>query len=201
MSVVLAGLFVLFSAVMWRLRGGAFTTLTGVRLGTDQARIFGCVPAMVFAEVMAQNLGVSGWVRLGPLAVFAGLVEGGWAPFQEMALMPADMPEASWMRWLPERLGFKIGTLGHDFIGMMLAGYVCMAPLAMLVLLTAGLYGCVVLLLAGLGFAPCYLLARLNFPAVKNFAEGQSWGEVFVGALIGAALMLIMYHSAGWSFL
>jgi hypothetical protein len=197
-SALLAVLFVLFSALMWRMRGGAFTTLTGLRLGTDAARIFGCVPAMVFGWVM---LPVSGWISFAPLAVFLGLLTTGWAPFQEMGLQPVNMPEASWMRWLPEHLGFKIGTVGHDFIGMMQAGFVCLAPLAMLMEFTVGPYAVFVLDAAGLGFAPCYLLARLNFPTVKNFAEGQSWGEVFVGALIGAALMLIMHHSAGWSFL
>jgi hypothetical protein len=190
-------LFVLVCAGLWRLGGGAFTTLSGFELGTDEARVFRAVPAWSYLLAFWPSIPSA----FAALALYVGVMCVGWAPFQNMGLPPENMPEQSWLRWLPEHLGLKIGTLGHDFVGMMEAGLVCVAPLAALTWFIAGPQGTAILLAAGLGFAPCYLLARLNFPSVPNFAEGQSWGEVFTGALIGAALGLIIFTSAGWSFL
>jgi hypothetical protein len=178
-------IFVPLCALLWRLGGGAFTTLTGIELGTDTARLFRIAPTVIYVIAF-----YSPWTLLAPIALFAGLTIGGWGPFQGMGLPSPSMPEQSWLRWLPERMGFKTGTLAHDFIGMVEAGILCMAPLALVVGFTQGFVAYAILISAGAGFAPCYLLARRGFPSIPNFAEGQSWGEVFTGALIGAALVL-----------
>ena len=184
-----------FSSVLWRLGGGAFTTLTGVVLGTDMARMFRVAIATLFVITLPPFWFVFGWA-----ALFLGLIIGGWAPFQEMGLQPINMPEPSWLRWLPEQLGLKIGTLAHDFVGMAEAGFFVMLPLALLLAAHREFGGAAVMLAAGLGFAPAYLLARLNFPTIPNFAEGQGWGEVFAGALVGAASALVCFSGAAWSF-
>jgi hypothetical protein len=178
-------IFVPLCALLWRLGGGAFTTLTGIELGTDTARLFRIAPALIYVIAFC-----SPWTLLAPAALLVGLMISGWGPFQGMGLPSPNMPEQSWLRWLPERFGLKIGTLGHDFVGMAEAGMVCMWPLALLVFFPLGFASAAILIVAGLGFAPCYLLARRGFPTIPHFAEGQSWGEVFTGALIGAALVL-----------
>jgi hypothetical protein len=171
----------LAGAFVWRLGGGAFTSITGLNFGSDAARalramLAGLLPVMWFAP--------------GVPVLFIGICIGGWGPFQGMGLPVSGRPEPSWKRWLPQLLGFKAGTTAHDFIGMAESGLCCMAPLALL-------YGWfdwrigAWLLACGVGFAPCYLLARLPWPAVPKFAEGQEWGEVFTGALLGAAFVVI----------
>lgn len=198
-------IFLLVPAFLWRLGGGAFTTLTGVNLATDEARLFRAFPGFLvvigFAPSFVNYPYIYMTVWLVPVALYIGVLISGWGPFQGMGLPSPDMPEQSWMRWLPEQLGFQIGTLAHDFVGMAEAGVVCMAPLAALLGILIGFKAAAIMLGAGIGFAPCYLLARLNFPTIPLFAEGQSWGEVFTGALIGAALGLATFNSAAWSFL
>lgn len=179
---------VLLGAVLWRMGGGAFTALTGLNFGTAPAR--GVRAAL--ALLIAPHLGF--YALPAVLALFIGVCEAGWAPFQGMGLPAVGAPEASWKRWLPERLGFAVGTFDHDFIGMAESGVLCLAPLALV--LSVRLYHPVWWpLLAGLLFAPAYGLARMVPFAVPKFAAGQEWGEVFTGAILGAFFM----WSVSWS--
>ncbi len=178
-------LFALFSGVVWRLRGGAFTTLTGLNPGTDGAR---AIAAVLIPLGLAAYTAHWTLLTLAP-AIFVGLITTGWAPFQEMGLRPPGMPEASELRCLPLWLGLPVGTFWHDFVGMAEAGVVCMAPSA-LVALALHVPAPFVPLLTGVCFAPAYTLARLRWPAVPNFARGQEWGEIFAGAVVGAGLFL-----------
>lgn len=185
----------LISGIVWRLGGGAFTTITGLNFGSDSAR---ALRAMITSFLPPVAL----WFFLLVFpALFVGVCIGGWGPFQGMGLPVSGKPEPSWKRWLPNALGFKAGTLMHDFIGMMQSGLCCMAPLA-------GLYVCFDhvaafgIMLVGLGFAPCYLLGRLPLPTIPRFATGGEWGEVFTGAMIGAAFVMIGNSCpATWSIL
>ena len=122
-------------------------------------------------------------------ALFLGVAVAGWAPFQGMGLPPVAVPEQSWLRWLPLQLRLKVDTFWHDLVGMAEAGLVCMLP-CFLVGFWFGHHAWL-LLLTGIGFAPAYALARLSFPTIPNFASGQSWGEVFAGALVGAGLFTV----------
>lgn len=206
LAIVFAiAIFLAVPAILWRLGGGAFTTLTGVELTTDEARLFrafaGSLAVFSFTPPFSAHAYIYMTIWLAPAALYIGVMISGWGPFQGMGLPSPGMPEQSWMRWLPEQLGLKVGTLAHDLVGMAEAGTVCMAPIAVLLGFLIGFKASAIMLGAGVGFAPCYLLARLNFPTIPNFAEGQSWGEVFAGALIGAALGMATFNSAAWGFL
>jgi hypothetical protein len=178
---------VLCVAFVWRLRGGALATLLGVKVGTDATRAL-CAALIALPFAAPNSLPVLLPAGLY-IALFVGEMIAGWAPFQEMGLIPANMPEQSWLRWLPLHLGLKIDTFWHDFVGMAEAGVFFMLPM-FIVGLWCGHHAWL-LLLAGLGFAPAYAAARLNLPAIPKFAEGQSWGEVFAGAIVGAGLFVV----------
>lgn len=181
--------------LLWRLRGGAFATLAGVTIGTQTTRI---ASAALMAGCLC--LLTRHWIVLGfAPCFFAGWIAGGWGPFQGMGLEAdaAFVPERSWLRWLPEQLGLKAGTVFHDLVGMAEAGVIAMAPSALFVGYLAHWIGMEWLLVvfAGIGFAPCYLAARLiAFPTIPKFAQGQSWGEILTGALVGAVLGFSLLH-------
>ncbi|OYV35520.1 MAG: hypothetical protein B7Z80_18095 [Rhodospirillales bacterium 20-64-7] len=176
----------LVGAVVWRLGGGAFTTITGWNFGTDPARVLRSSLAMVLPAF-------GPWFVPQVLLLFLGICIGGWGAFQGMGLA-VSVPEPSWKRWLPNALGFKAGTLAHDFIGMMESGVSSMAPLAA-VYVWFDHIAALGIMVAGLGFAPCYLLARLPLPTIPQFATGGEWGEVFTGAFLGAAFVLISHFA------
>jgi hypothetical protein len=173
-------LFPILAAVVWRLGGGALTTLTGFSLGTDFARALRASLALIFVLKF-------GWFGLLLVpALFLGTVIGGWGAFEAMGLNWLGFePENSWEGRLPKLLGFKPGDFWFDFFGMAEAGTLCMMPLAFAdsCLAQRPEY---LLLLIGLGFAPCYALARVIPWKIPRFATGQDWGEVFVGAMLGA---------------
>jgi hypothetical protein len=177
--ILFSVLLVLLSAGLWRLGGGAFTNLTGIDFGADPARgLRACVGFLL-----------SGWVGfLSVIALFFGICFAGWGPFQGMGLPAPYAPEKSWLRWLPENLGFPAGAFWHDFVGMIEAGVLCMAPVAAVVACWSW-PAAIIILAAGPMFAPCYALARITPWVVPKFAAGQEWGEVFTGALIGASFI------------
>jgi hypothetical protein len=181
--------------LLWRLRGGAFATLTGLNVGTQATRIASAVLMAGFLYLLTRH-----WIVLGfAPCLFVGWILGGWGPFQGMGLEadPGFVPEKSWLRWLPEQLGLKPGTVFHDLVGMAEAGVIAMAPSGLFVAYLThwtGLYWLLVVF-AGIGFAPCYLAARLlPFPTIPKFAQGQAWGEVLTGVLVGAALGYSLLH-------
>jgi len=176
----------LAGGLLWRLGGGAATTITGINLGTDPARLLRSLLALIFLTALWWPYALALLV-----ALFVGICIGGWGPFQGMGLLAFGKPESSWKRWLPERLGLPIGTIAHDFIGMAESGLSCIAPM-ILVMAGLGHYAAVgYLACLGLGFAPCYLVARLIPWSIPRFASGQEWGEVFVGAMLGAGFCAI----------
>lgn len=173
--------FSLVWAICWRLRGGAFTTITGLNPGTDGARLFGILPFLGLEYLANWHVAATGAILL-----FLGIITTGWGPFQGMGTVTAN-PEPSWLRWLPTHLGLKENTLAHDFIGMAEAGLLCVLPLA---LGTAFLswQASILVCIGGLSFSLAYLLARLPLPTIPRFAEAQAWGEVFVGAILGGTI-------------
>lgn len=177
----------LVGALGWRLRGGAFTTLTGIDLGTDFARVIGAAAIAAPLAILHGPL----YAILIPL-IFAGLIATGWGPFQGLGLPSPYAPERSWLRWLPLRLGLKTGTVAHDAVGLAEAGVICVAPSAVFFGITHGVLAGVLALTVGLGFPIAYAIPRIvRLPAIPKFSSGQAWGEVFVGALIGAAFSAI----------
>jgi hypothetical protein len=181
-------LFVIYAGIVWRLRGGAFTTLTGIDPGTDGARL-GC------AVLMGAPLALlhADWRALLLIpAIFIGLLMAGWGPFQGMGTedVPGYAPEKSWLRWLPDRLGLAPGSYWHDWVGMTQAGVVCVAPSAIVVAWVAHWTTMppLMVLVCGAAFGEAYTIARAPLPSIPKFVTGQSWGEVFAGMLFGASI-------------
>ena len=187
-AAVAFGLYCLWCGFVWRLRGGALATLIGVRVGTQVTRVICC---MLIGSPLAAAHATT--IASGAVAgaLFGGMVEAGWGPFQGMGLAaPGVAPEASWMRALPLLIGLRVGTFWHDFVGMAQAGLMCMAGVAIVcgIVTHWAPLSIVAPLAAGAAFPVAYALARLRLPTIPNFAAGQSWGEVGAGILVGAAL-------------
>lgn len=185
--------YALYAGIVWRLRGGAFTTLTGINPGTDGARLgcgilLGAPLALVHAE----------WRGLLIMpAIFIGLLLSGWGPFQGMGTedVPGYVPETSWLRWLPQRLGLAPGSYWHDWLGMTQAGVVCLAPSAVVVAWVAhwATVPWVMVLACGAAFGEAYTLARAGLPTIPKFVTGQAWGEIFAGVLVGASIGAVFF--------
>jgi len=180
--------FCAWCGFVWRLRGGALRTLLGVDVGTQATRAL-CSGAICLLAAAGAGLIAS---LLAFVALWVGLAATGWGPFQGDGLSPPVplTPERSWLRWFPRALGLVEGTMAYDTVGLCVAGLVCMAPLAIVCGYASGWSAVSVAaqLLAGAAFPVPYAIARLGLPPIPNFADGQSWGEVGVGMLVGAAL-------------
>lgn len=189
MTIAAFVLFCLWCGFVWRLRGGALATLLRVRVSTDVTRAICSV-----LIVVALAPGVIAPLTGGGLAIalMLGLMLAGWGPFQGMGLenVPGYVPEQSWLRALPRLLGLKVGSFWHDAVGMAQAGLVCMAPAAIVCGWATAWHAAPICapLAAGVAFPIPYAIARIKLPSIPNFAEGQSWGEVGAGILVGAAL-------------
>jgi hypothetical protein len=192
------GFYSLYCGILWRLRGGAFASLSGINIGTQWTRV-------ACGLLMAGPLWlVIGWPALMlAVAITLGLMITGWEEFQGMGTESGTLlteKPGYWMRWLPRALGAKPGTIPYDMLGMMQAGMLCMAPTALVAWALVNWGAAPGMLMAGAEFAVAYLLARMDLPGIPEFAKGQEWGEVFTGVLIGAALGGLFFNGAGWSF-
>ena len=177
-----------YGAVVWRIRGGAFTAATGVDLGADGGRSF-CGAA--FAAPLAYLAHDWRLLALAP-AFFIGLALIGWGPYMDMNADHGNEKPSPWS-WIPGRIGIPADSLAHDLIGMASAGTLCVAFPAGVLWWLHLQWWCVL----GVGplFAPLYLLAdRLPLPTCVVVDDGPAWGEVFVGALLGVALVVGALH-------
>jgi hypothetical protein len=127
--VINALVFISWCAALWRLRGGAFQALTGIDLGTQVTRIicaFGIATPLVW-------LHHDWWLMLLAPALWLGLVSAGWGPFQAMDAGKFT-DKASAVGWLLDRVGLRVGVSPwRCYIGMAMAGMVCMAPSGMVI--------------------------------------------------------------------
>ena len=123
--------------------------------------------------------------------VFVGLALTGWWPFQGFGIVAKLVAEKSWMRWLPECRGFWPGSVMHDTVGLMQAGVVFMAPTALFLGYVCSPASGLRFIAFGLLWLIAYAIPRVVLlPPIPRFAKGQSWGEVFSGAIFGVALIL-----------
>jgi hypothetical protein len=169
MSGIFAVLFVVFAAVMWRLRGGAFATLTGINIGTQWTR---AACGLLMTAPLGLLIGL--WCVPMGLAIWAGLALTGWEEFQQMGTesvaLLTEKPQY-WMRWLPWSLGLRPGQVEYDLFGMAQAGMVCMAPLALLMGLVGDYDAGIVLLFAGLGFAQEFRAGAILGGGIRGRAD------------------------------
>lgn len=182
--------YILWCAIWWRFRGGAFTTLTGIDPGTNGMRAIAC--AAIAAPLLVLNhhylIILALWI-----ALTVGLMLTGWEEFQMMGVggdLETEKP-TFWMRKLPNLFGLKMGTLTYDLVGMGEAGMVAMFPATLALTYWFGAPALRLLAVGALFFMP-YVIARfVPFPTIPGFAQKASWGEVFVGMLIGAGLLCV----------
>ena len=182
--------FIVWCAIWWRFRGGAFTTITGINPGTNGMRAIAC--AMIAAPLLYLNhhylIILSLWV-----ALTVGLMLTGWEEFQMMGVggsLETEKP-GFWMRKLPNLLGLKMGTVLYDSVGMGEAGVVAMFPATFALAFWFGIPSLRLLVVGSLFWLP-YVIARfVPFPTIPRFAQGASWGEIFVGMLVGAGLLCV----------
>lgn len=201
--------YVAWCAVLWRLRGGAFTRLTGINPGTQGAR---AACGLLMAPPLAW-LHHDWWLMLLAPALWIGLAICGWSPFQAMdSGKPGDRwsplgllldytPTGLRISRKPWRLhitnGLRSGiTPWRCYIGMALSGIVCMAPSGAVIGWDWEPVRGVSVALGGAGFSPLYLAAyRLGLPYTEGvgfFDWTTAWAELFVGALVGALLFVAL---------
>ena len=160
-------LLALWSGFLWRVRGGAWTTLLRLPAGTTKARV-GVALAMALPLVAVQPA-----AALFAPALFLGMALAGWGDAMD--------------------IGRVAGSRWGDAVAMSGWGVVAMLPAAV----ASGLLGGVAwpLLAAGALFGPIYALAWWLpwLPDVPRFAAGPTeWAEAACGAAIGAALWVAL---------
>lgn len=182
----------LWGGMWWRLRGGAFTALTGFDPGTSGMRAIAAVG-------LAGPLMVLSWhyAILAP-AFWVAWSIAGWGAFQGMGIASTG-PMSNPVGVVLEDLGVR-SLLTLDLIGMAAEGMITLAvPAGAMVGLEMwqgvppiGSF----LALAGLLFAPSYYIPRyvFTFPSLGKFATVQTeWGEVLTGASVGLAVAFLAF--------
>lgn len=169
----------------WRLRGGAFASLTGIDLGDLPTRaVFGGLwPSLPLA------LTGNWWAAGVPLALFVALCITSWGGFMALGHNPAEGPRAS-VTPLLGWLGLRIGTVPYDAAGLALNGLLVTLLPAALAAAVDWQHGAG-LLVAGVVAMPCAYALAYRLPPAPPFVDDQTvWGEVFFGAALGAGLFL-----------
>lgn len=181
---------IVWGGMWWRLRGGAFTAITGIDPGTGGMRAIaavGMTAPLAFVDPL--------WLALAP-AFWVAWSLAGWGAFQSMGESPVD--KGNWLAVDLERAGAS-SSLANDLIGMALEGWMVMSVPAIVVWCLQGVDTAAVVALSGLMFSPIYLIAQRSprLPDFGRFANaGSEWAEVFVGAWVGLVLAVaaVMSH-------
>lgn len=179
----------MWGAVGWRLRGGAFTGLTGVRLGTDGARLlFGgawMVAPAAFVDWRA--------VALIP-ALVLGMMAAPWGGYmalgRETTIPAVRAPYDAILR----ALGFRRPGWVYDAAGLLLCGFALMAiPAVVMFWLSGSLLAYAITWAVGFWLPGAYALAyALELPLLGKFIDDETvWGECFFGAALAPALFFL----------
>jgi hypothetical protein len=176
-------LFAAWGFLWWRLRGGAFTALTGCDPGTGGMR---AIAALAMAAPLAL---IAWWALLLVPALWVGWAITGWAPFQDMGDNHGTEKRSFPVSNVLDLLRVSPDNEFHDVIGMSLCGVICLAPAG---LVFACLGGTWLFPTLGLAFGPLYAVAReIALPDWGRFARAHSeWGECFTGAFVQPMLLL-----------
>ena len=172
-----------WGGIWWRLRGGGFTDMTGIDPGTGGMRAIAAVG-------MVLPLAFVSWHYLALMPAFwVAWSLAGWGAFQGMQRVYSSRPNPV-ARVL---LALGLNGVALCLVGMASEGiYALVVPSIALDLL----HGLPWLPLAGVGFAPLYLIAQsVRFPDLGRFAApgpGTEWAEVMVGAWVAVAVVLAL---------
>jgi len=185
--------YCLFCSVMWRLRGGAWSTFLGIHMGTTVTR---------FVSMFFISLPLAWWFSnpwIIPVVVFGlwfGLVLAGYGRFMGMG-DHAHVPPPTWLYFFPRLFGLKPYGVAWDFAGMWFCGVILYGWVTLAAVLASG--NCWLLLLipaSGTAFALSYLLMSwipdAKFPVIKGFTAQvhEEFGELCAGLWTGALLIL-----------
>lgn len=178
-----------WGAVGWRLRGGAFTALTGVDPGTDGARfLFGSL------WMAAPCLALDWRAALLIPALFAALLTEGWGGY--MALGHETAPPALRLPYdtILRLLGLSRPGWRRDAAGLLLCGLWLLTLPAAAVWRLDGPWRAAAALAIGAWMPAAYWLAyQLRPPLLGKFVDDTTvWGEVFFGAILCPGLFLAL---------
>jgi hypothetical protein len=192
-AMIFAGL-ALWGGIGWRLRGGAFTDMSGIDPGTQGARVlFG---GLWFAAPMLWLTSDLRALVLVP-ALFLALVAEGWAGYDAVYHEPPGTRRRGGFDWILDHLGLQ-PSLWRNLIGLGLCGiWLAVLPALVCAWIVGIAHWQLTLILLWLGpwmaFA-YWLTASVRLPHIPHFAVAPTeWAEF----LVGAALLPLLYFSVG----
>ena len=185
--------YVLFCSFMWRLRGGAWSTLLHIHMGTTVTRV---VSAFLMSLPLAwwfANWYIVPGVTFG---LWFGLVLGGYGPFMGMG-DHAFTPAKTWINFFPKLLGLRPYSVAWDFAGMWFSGVLIYSWVVLIAVASSGTLLLLALIpISGLVFAGSYyLMSQIpdsEFPIIPGFTaqEHEVFGELCAGFWTGVLLFL-----------
>lgn len=187
LNIALYPIAAIWGGLWWRLRGGAFTAMTGLDPGTGGMRAIAAVG-------LGAPLAFYSWHLLVVIPVlWLTWAMAGWGAFQGMGDETA-VEEKNQIAHLLETV--RQNKYFIDIVGMAIEGAFCVlcisiAPAIYLHHYWLIAYGALV----GTAFAPLYFIAQHSpwKPDFGKFAKaGSEWGEVLVGMLVAAWVIVIL---------
>lgn len=186
-----AALFAAWCGVVWRMRGGAFATVTHINIGTQPTR---AACGLLIAAPLAWLTGDWWLLGLTP-AIFLGLVCVGWAPFMAFGEDDNAYVAGSPFDVLPDLLRIPRASAWTDAVAWLQIGPVCLA-LSAAWLWWLGLAWWW-LIVPALAFGPVYAACdaaglRRWLPRWRVADTPETWAEAAMGIVIGAALAAVV---------
>lgn len=181
---------VVWGALGWRLRGGAFAGLTGINIGTQWTRC-------VFSLWMILPLALVD-LRLFLLmpALWVALMTTGWGGYMAVYHDGPNTDPRLGFDWVLRHLHLPPQSLWWNLIGLGLNGLWMLAfPAGILAALMGWDHaGKAEILGLWLPFA-YYLAVTAKLPLLGKFVDDETvWGEVFVGAILTSGLWCASFN-------
>lgn len=185
LTAVLLVAYLLWGAVVWRARGGAFHALTGINIGTQATRL---AAGLLMAAPLAFW---HPWALLFAPALFVGLLCVGWGPYMGLGHSTPDRAQGVVDPILHYGFGDR-ETFWSDWCGLALCGLILMVwsvpiaavwhPVTIACVLGAGA-------LLPVAYWAAY---RLCLPTLGPLVDDRTvWGECGAGILVAAALWAV----------
>ena len=188
-------IYLVFGAIVWRLRGGAWETFTPLKFGTSVTRAITGILLSLPLFFITSNIWL---VCLLALSIFTSLSVLGWGPYMDIGEhSPSNPGSPSWIDFFPRLFGFQRYTVSWDVIGMVACGLIMFGiDVLPFVVLSFNWYLISLAVLSGILFAVMYWFVYrvlpTSLPSIKglviNGSQGQ-WSEVIVGILVAATFL------------